>query len=164
MPLVILALRCTHQEDLGATPAQLVNGQNLQLPGAFFDSDDNLESPTTELVKDLAQKFKEMCAVSTHHHTKGKTYVTSELLTCTHVFLRHDATKEPFQPPYDDPFRVISRTAKNMVIEKEGKPLNVSTDRTKPAFIFATQQDTDEKETFGWPEGLPDSDSDKDDQ
>lgn len=52
LPLILLALRNTIKEDIGATPAQFVFGETVQLPGCFFD--DSLDTePSSEYVKKL---------------------------------------------------------------------------------------------------------------
>jgi hypothetical protein len=64
-------------------------------------------------------------------HTSPATFVHKDLHNCTHVFLRQDATSRALEPPYSGPHKVLSRREKTC-----GKPLTVSTDRVKPAYIF----------------------------
>ena len=65
-------------------------------------------------------------------------YIHKDLLTFTHVLVRTDAVKKPVESPYTGPFKVVSRTDKNVVIIKAGKQDSVSIDRCKPAYIEAT--------------------------
>ena len=61
--------------------------------------------------------------------------VPRSLATVSHCFLRVDAVKKPLTPPYDGPYRVLARTDKTFTIMKNEKPLVVSIDRVKPAFL-----------------------------
>ena len=53
----------------------------------------------------------------------------------THVFIRRDAVKSPLQPPYDGPFKVISRATKFFKIDLGTRTDTVSLDRLKPAHL-----------------------------
>jgi cleavage and polyadenylation specificity factor subunit 1 len=140
LPMIILGLRCTFQEDLNATPAEMVFGQTLQLPGAYFEENEEKWSTSTEFVKELRRTLREIRTANTSHHRKGRVFIPKDLSTCSHVFLRRDATRRPFQRPYDGPFRVISRNDKTITIDQDGKQQTVSMDRTKPAYTFPSDQ------------------------
>jgi hypothetical protein len=51
------------------------------------------------------------------------------------VFLWQDAVWRPLDPPYGGPYKVLSRT-KTMQIAINARPVTVSTDRVKPAYIM----------------------------
>ena len=36
-------------------------------------------------------------------------YVSDNLQTCTHAFIRHDAIRKPLQAPYEGPYEVITQ-------------------------------------------------------
>jgi hypothetical protein len=55
------------------------------------------------------------------------------LNNCTRVFLRQDAICQALESPYSGPYQVLSRREKTLQI---GKPLTVSADKVKPAYIF----------------------------
>jgi hypothetical protein len=59
-----------------------------------------------------------------------------DLHTCTRVFLRQDATRKALEPPYSGPYRVLSRQDKTLKLLVRSRPITVSTDRVKPAYIF----------------------------
>ena len=65
-------------------------------------------------------------------------YIPPDLATCTHVFVRHDAVRKPLRPPYDGPFRVVSRTDKYFTLDLNGRQDTVSIDRLKVAHIEPT--------------------------
>ena len=54
--------------------------------------------------------------------------------TCTHVFVRVDATEKPLQPPYHGPYRVIDRKSKLFIVDLYGKQDSISVDRLKVAY------------------------------
>ena len=51
------------------------------------------------------------------------------------AFVRHDAHKPPLQPPYDNPFPVISRHAKHFLLDIGGRQDKVSIDQLKSALL-----------------------------
>jgi len=53
-----------------------------------------------------------------------------------HVFIRHDAPTGALQSPYDGPYEVLSRGKKTYKIRIRGKPVRVTIDRLKPAYIL----------------------------
>ena len=67
-----------------------------------------------------------------HHRTS---YINPDLHSATHVFIRDDSVRKPLQPPYRGPFRVIRRTDKFFVLDRNEKHDAVSVDRLKPAHI-----------------------------
>ncbi|BHF59836.1 hypothetical protein SprV_0100279700 [Sparganum proliferum] len=63
----------------------------------------------------------------------SKSYLEKDLATCSHVYLRCDRVRRPLEPPYDDPFRVISCGTKNFRIQRDNREEVVSVDRLKAA-------------------------------
>ena len=64
-----------------------------------------------------------------------ESYVSADLSTCSHVFIRVDGVRTSLQPPYEGPFLVVERRPKHFVVNVKGKNDTVSVDRLKPAFI-----------------------------
>ncbi|BHF77224.1 hypothetical protein SprV_0502032800 [Sparganum proliferum] len=60
-------------------------------------------------------------------------YLEKDLATCSHVYLRCDRVRRSLEPPYDGPFRVISRGTKNFRIQRGTREEIVSVDRLKAA-------------------------------
>ncbi|BHF82126.1 hypothetical protein SprV_0802526300 [Sparganum proliferum] len=60
-------------------------------------------------------------------------HLEKDLATCSHVYLRCDPVRRPLEPPYDGPFRVISRGTKNFRIQRGTREEVVSVDRLKAA-------------------------------
>jgi cleavage and polyadenylation specificity factor subunit 1 len=136
IPIVLLGLRATIKEDLNATPAELVYGTTLRLPGEFFDkpSEEYIE---IEFIGHLRATMAQLKPIDTSHHTPDKVFVQKDLKTCSHVFLRDDTVKAPLKAPYDGPFQVLERNDKNFIIDINGKRTTVTIDRIKASFTEA---------------------------
>ncbi|QQP39781.1 Uncharacterized protein FKW44_015343 [Caligus rogercresseyi] len=65
-----------------------------------------------------------------------KTFISPDLISCTHVFVRVDTVRKALQPPYEGPFQVVRRTRKTIAITRKGQTENISIDRVKPAYIM----------------------------
>jgi hypothetical protein len=62
--------------------------------------------------------------------------VHKDLHNCTHAFLRQDETRRGLEPPYSGPYRVLSRREKTLQLLVRDKPVTVSADRVKPAYVL----------------------------
>ncbi|BHF65921.1 hypothetical protein SprV_0200893500 [Sparganum proliferum] len=120
LPLVLLALRSTLKADIGCTAADLVYGTSLRLPGDY--------------VEQLRSVMRNLRATPPRA-SPANSFIPPNLDKCDFVFVRHDAVRRPLQPPYDGPYRVLRRSAKDVVIGRSGKTDTVSIDRVKPAYI-----------------------------
>nr|VZH96112.1 unnamed protein product [Spirometra erinaceieuropaei] len=65
----------------------------------------------------------------------ANSFIPSDLDKCDFVLVRHDAVRRPLQPPYDRPYKVLRRSDKDVVIDRNGKTDAVSIDLVKPAYI-----------------------------
>ena len=138
LPTVLLGLRTIFREDLKCTAADLVYGQTIRLPGEFF-TPVSADFNSTEFIKTLKANMDKLRPTATRLQNHGRLFVPSDLSTCSHVFVRHDAVRAPLQPPYDGPFEVISRTEKLFKIRRNGKEIVVSIDRLKPSFTLTEE-------------------------
>ncbi|GFS59466.1 hypothetical protein TNIN_167781 [Trichonephila inaurata madagascariensis] len=77
LPTVLLGLRTTIHEDLKATSAELVFGENLRLPGDYLH-DSKLASPFS-FVQQLRSSFADQRHVLPSHHTKQKPFIFRDL-------------------------------------------------------------------------------------
>ena len=91
LPLILLSIRCTLKQDLQCTPAQLVYGTTLNLPGQFFTpSPIDKQLDPTLYAERLSSYMRQLHLVSPRLQSPAL-HVPSNLYTCTHVFVRHDA-------------------------------------------------------------------------
>lgn len=134
IPLVLLGLRSTYKDDIKGTPSEMLYGQTLQIPGQFFNTQEEItDSP--EFIQKFKNAIKKIKPIQTNHHGNKPVFVHKALNACTHVFLRNDATRSNFQPPYRGPFKVLQRYNKFFKISINNKTEKISIDRLKPAFF-----------------------------
>lgn len=140
LPMVLLGLRATHKTDINCTPAELVYGGQLRLPGEFFNCTHKYpEGDPTDYVTQLRAAMRALQSVATRVQRPKQSYVPDDLNTSTHVFVRRDAVRKQLESPYDGPFRVIDRHEKYFHLDINGRNETVSVDRLKPAFIDTNQ-------------------------
>ena len=139
LPTVLYGLRTTYKEDLGASPAELLFGTTLQIPGLFFTTQDVPADPHT-FVGRLREHFQFMSPPPTSDHVKSKHFYHKDLSTCTQVFRRVDVVKPPLTPSYTGPHRVLQRLDdKRFVIDIDGVLKTLSTESLKPAYTSADE-------------------------
>lgn len=136
LPLILLGLRSSLKRDLQVSPAELVFGTGLKLPGEFFVA--STQTHQTEFVKNLKEAMSLVRPVPGTKHVNEKPFVHRELETCTHVFVRRDAVKLSLQTPYEGPFLVLKKTPKYFKVQLR-QPTNISIDRLKPSFSLAEE-------------------------
>ena len=68
--------------------------------------------------------------------------VSNTLHGATHVFIRHDATRKPLQPPYDGPYRVLDRSTNFYTVDIKGRQDTVAISRLKPAYLDTAALDS----------------------
>lgn len=137
LPIILLGLRVVHKEDLNASPAEMVYGSTLRIPGEFFtESKSNVTE--SEFIKDFRRNMSTIRPTTTAHHDNSKVFIEKSLKVCTHVFVRVDRVKTPLECPYSGPYEVIKRFDKYFVIKIKNSSSKVSIDRLKAAFITKT--------------------------
>jgi hypothetical protein len=115
LPLVLLGNHTTFKEDL-LVSAELVYGEPLRILGELL-------TPTADPVDPAT-------------HASPATFVHSDLEKCTQDFLRQGTTRWALESSYSCPYQVLSRREKTLQLLMRGRPVTVSTDRVKPAYIL----------------------------
>ncbi|XP_076734505.1 LOW QUALITY PROTEIN: uncharacterized protein K02A2.6 [Maylandia zebra] len=134
LPWVLLGLRSAVKEDLGASPAELVFGQPLRVPGEFLpENPPPCFDPSVLSLNPLLHSLRVPGPV---HHCVPDTFVPKTLETAKFVFVRHDAHRTPLRPLYDGPFRVIEPGQKHFVLDFGGRRETVCVDRLKLAHVL----------------------------
>ena len=136
LPFVLLGLRSAVREDSACSPADILYGTSLRLPGPMMDSSSSSSAstpPISDFVGHLRDVMRASAPMPVVHHGTARSRVDPALLVATHVFVRVDAVRRPLVAPYDGPFPVLSRADKTFVLLRRDKPVTVSVDRLKPA-------------------------------
>ncbi|BHF70471.1 hypothetical protein SprV_0301352200 [Sparganum proliferum] len=133
LPLVLLGIRSALKPDLDCSAAELVFGVTVRLPGEMISPTPQsaVEDPTN-LLHRLRQFMRTLFPVPPRS-SASPSHLEKDLATCSHVYLRCDRVRRPLEPPYDGPFRVISRGTKNFRIQRGTREEVVSVDRLKAA-------------------------------
>lgn len=135
LPTILLGLRTVVKEDLRASPAEMLYGTSLRLPGEFFVSS-NININETQFLTRFRQQISNVKPVPASNHSKQDVFIHPELAKCKFVFVRVDAVQPPLKAPYEGPYEVLERTEKYFKLRWKGKPTNISMDRLKPAFVI----------------------------
>lgn len=110
----------------------MVYGSSIRLPSELFQESKIDVDPTT-FVSRLKQQMASLQPTATKHHTSSKPFVAPQLNTCTHVFVRTDAVKKPV---FEGPCKVLERSDKYFTVSYKNRPVNISLDLLKPAFML----------------------------
>ena len=117
LPLVLLGIRTAIKTNIGCSTAELVYGTTLQLPGEFFCSTTHqtIPDPVSYVTrfKDAIQKLR---AQPPCVQRPRSVHVSDDLSSCTHVFIRHDATRKSLQRPYC----ILSHADKHFTVDIGG--------------------------------------------
>ncbi|KAL4122540.1 hypothetical protein QTP88_014849 [Uroleucon formosanum] len=135
LPTVLLALRSIIKPDLGCSPAEMVYGTTLRLPGEFFHSVQP-EPRAPDLIRALKESMLMIRPTPGTDHSRHAIFVPEQLSTAKHVFLRIDSTRKPLQPRYDGPFAVLERKDKIFKLQLHNRTSWISIDRLKPALLL----------------------------
>nr|VZI42160.1 unnamed protein product [Spirometra erinaceieuropaei] len=121
------------QPDLDCSAAELVFDATVRLPGEMISPTPQgaVEVPTNLLHR--LRQFMRTLAPVPPRSSASPSYLEKDLATCSHVYLRCDRVRRPLQPPYDGPFRLLSRGLKTFRIQCDNREEVVSVDRLKAA-------------------------------
>lgn len=142
LPFVLLGIRSAFKEDLQTSSAELVYGEPLRLPGEFFHPQTATTTDLADFTARLRKITQDLQPIATSRHCKNKTFVFKDLAKTSHVFLRDDTIRGSLRPAYTGPHAVMERTDKVYKIMLNGKPVTVSIDRLKPAYILEQNEET----------------------
>ena len=139
LPCILLSIRTTFKPDVGASPADLVYGEGLAVPGEILS---NTPATDPELVRqrraalaDLRLEEARFQLTQTSAHRRPQIHLPDELDNCSHVFVRRGGVSSTLSSPYLGPYRVISRNAVNLVVIPRRPAETVAISRVKPAHM-----------------------------
>ena len=139
LPCALLAVRTTVKPDIGASPADLVFGEGLAVPGDLLGSipnDNEMQRQRQNLLAGMRFEVSRLQPTPTSAHRQPQVYVPDSLDGATHVFIRRGGVQPPLTAPYDGPFRVEERTPHGFRVHLPGRGVEtVALARVKPALI-----------------------------
>lgn len=145
LPVVMLGIRAMPREDIGCSPAELVYGTTIQLPGEFLESETS-DTRAPEFIQRLRTVMESLRPSPTALHRGSKAqFVHNQLYTCKFVFVRVDGYRAPLRTPYEGPFQILERHDKFFVLDLGTRTDTVSIDRLKPANLNIENGNFDEQ-------------------
>lgn len=140
LPMVLLGLRSSVKEDLKCSPAELVYGQPLRLPGELVVPISNNTDNLDEMLQTLRKHFS-IVRSNVIHHNNDKSYIPKTLNTCEYVFVKVNQ-RSGLQSPFEGPFKVISKHENTFKIQYGNTIKSVSIDLLKPAYTTKYSKQT----------------------
>lgn len=141
LPSILLGLRVVVKPDINASPAELVYGTTLRIPGEFFGNS-KPSVANSEIVSQFRTAMQNLRPTDTSHHAQPKTFVSPSLHSASHVFVRNDSIRPSLTHPYDGPYYITRKTRKYFTVNIRDRSVNINIDRLKPAFIEYSDSDT----------------------
>ena len=149
MPCVLLAVRTTLKPDINASPADLVYGEGLSVPGSVLpstppsDAEANQQRQTT--LGELRLEVARLQPTQTSAHRRPRLHIPEELSTASHVFVRRGGVQPALTTPYSGPYRVLAREPNTFKISIPGRGVElVNLERLKPACVASDDDDNAE--------------------
>ena len=120
LPMVLLGIRTAWREDAECSPADLVYGTTLHLPGDFFNAP-RTSALHSSFLRELQNAMHSALPPPPQYHGTRPTHIPGDLGHPSFVYIHHGAHRNPLQPPYAGPIPVLERNEKYLVINRDGK-------------------------------------------
>ena len=149
LPCTLLAIRTTLKPDIGSSPADLVFGEGLAVPGSLTSQEPSTSEQDNRarqnLLNSMRLEVSRLQPVPTSAHRRPRVSIPEELRTCTHVMVRRGGTQPSLTSPYIGPYRVISRQESSFRVSMPGgQTESISISRLKPAVLRSDEDNLDE--------------------
>ena len=136
LPMVLLGIRSSWRVDPGCSPAELVYGSTLRIPGEFLQPREaRTVEPDLPFLRQLQQSMRSIQPPPPRFHGTQTAYVPANLASADYVYVRKDSHRHPLQRPYDGPYRVLNKSDKYFTLDVKGRTETVSIDRLKAAHV-----------------------------
>ncbi|GIX79342.1 integrase catalytic domain-containing protein [Caerostris darwini] len=119
----------------------MLYGTPIRLPGEFLSPLSSTIDPATFVGK-RRETMQELLPLTPRQQAHRALFVSKDLSTCSHVFLRSDTIKKGLQSPYEGPFQVLSRSEKVLKLLILNRQSVVNIDRLKPIYISKEEENT----------------------
>ncbi|CAH8510879.1 unnamed protein product [Schistosoma mattheei] len=135
LPLVSLGICNAVKADIEYTAAQLVYGTTIRLLGEFVDpSSSSMNMDLTSYTNRLTNAMRSVKPASTRPQSTD-VFVQPDLRYSTHVFVRRDSYRRPFESACEGPLKVLQHESKYYIVDKNGRNDSISIDRLKAAYL-----------------------------
>ena len=146
LPMALLSIRTTLKPDIGASPAELVYGEGLAIPGTLLPKfpDDEAETDRQQqgALASLRLEVERLQPTQTSSHRMPNVHIPEELRNATHVMIRRGGVNPPLTAPYQGPFRIEEKTQTGVKVHLPGRGLEeVALARVKPAYAENADND-----------------------
>ncbi|XP_077508545.1 uncharacterized protein LOC144119915 [Amblyomma americanum] len=110
LPFVFLGIQSALMADLDSSSAELVYRVPLRLPGEFlYPFSLPLIHTASIYIRDLRNTFRHITPVTPASCHPQSVFVSQDLASCTHAFIRLDHIRPTLTATYGGPFRVLHR-------------------------------------------------------
>ena len=134
LPWVLLGIRTTPSAELDTSPAELVYGAPLTVPGDIpRQNPDHLSC--SDFLQRLRTTVQDFHAVPASRHRDIRASVPTTLGESGYVFVRRDFIKPTLQRPHEGPYKVLESGPKFYKLDYGGRCELVSVDRLKSAHV-----------------------------
>jgi hypothetical protein len=138
LPWVLLAIRTASHDEESPSPAELLYGAQLVVPGQFIAASE--DPPPSDSFLQQLRSFVDASAPPPILHNRpstatAKDSIPTALLHARHVFVRRDSAKPPVAPAYDGPYLVLERSPHTFRLQLGDKTNVVATARLKAAIL-----------------------------
>ena len=146
LPMALLSLRTTLKPDIKASPAELVYGEGLAVPGDllpnFPDNNADLAQQQRSALSNVRLEVERLQPTQTSSHRIPNVHIPEDLQNATHVMIRRGGVNPPMTQPYQGPFRIESRTQTGIKVHIPGRGVEeVALARVKPAYAETNDDD-----------------------
>lgn len=116
------------KEDIKSTAAEMVFGTTLQLPGEFFTQHNQNATSASNYVSCLRKHMAKLFFTLSCVHS-NVAYLPPNINVSEFVIVCQDMIMKSLQPNYDELYKVLERSDKFFIIDKNNKRNSVSIDR-----------------------------------
>lgn len=123
---MLLGIHSAWKEDVQASPAELVYGEPLRVPGEFFVPTKDVTTDSADFATRLRHHMAKLTPVPAKWHAKKVFHVPRNLDTADYVFSRKGPTTKALEAPYSGPYKVLERKAKTFKLNIQGKTFEIT--------------------------------------
>ena len=149
LPMALLSIRTTLKPDINASPAELVYGEGLAVPGTllpdFPGNNSELSRQQQGALASLRLEVERLQPTQTSAHRIPNVHIPEDLRNATHVMIRRGGVNPPLTQPFQGPFRIEERTQTGVKVHIPGRGIEeIALARVKPAYA----EDADNEQNF----------------